>query len=116
MGEPGEPGQKGRQVRSPHGLWPLTPGLDPPTTLPAARTGITTKGLCPSSQGDPGIEGPIGFPGPKASSLPRTGMGEGKGREFEAVPLAGYSQPSPSCPRRTAPLQFEGHPKTMYPA
>ncbi|TKC39782.1 hypothetical protein EI555_004700 [Monodon monoceros] len=56
MGEPGEPGQKGRQVSTLHTL-----SQQPP--LPRLRLHPRPFAL---PQGDPGIEGPIGFPGPKA--------------------------------------------------
>lgn len=58
MGEPGEPGQKGRQVSI-----PSTPH---PGGLRSPRLRLHPRPFA-LAQGDPGIEGPIGFPGPKAS-------------------------------------------------
>lgn len=84
MGEPGEPGQKGRQVRSPHGLWPLTP--DPtPDHSPCTRAGWdhTQASLFSLHRETLASKAPLDSQDPR--QVPYLGLGWGKGSGGRSV-------------------------------
>ncbi|XP_012586706.1 PREDICTED: collagen alpha-2(VI) chain [Condylura cristata] len=91
---PGQPGgaHAGRR-------WALDGPLDAADATPGAKGNMGEPGEPGQKgrQGDPGIEGPIGFPGPKAGGPPPQVVGTGQ-HPCPLAPTQGLSRPSPQGP------------------